>query len=55
LYFNNCYVYNDDNPAAYFFVGETYNDNMDFVRKSAIGSIERYRMLPVRPVCDKVK
>ena len=30
-----------------------YNDNMDFVRKSKIDCIERYRMLKVRAVCDK--
>lgn len=53
LYFNNCYQFNDDNPAAYLFIGETYNDNMDFVRKSKIDCIERYRMLQVRAVCDK--
>lgn len=52
LYFNNCYQFNDDNPAAYLFIGETYNDNMDFVRKSKIDCIERYRMLQVRAVCD---
>lgn len=51
--FNNCYQFNDDNPAAYLFIGETYNDNMDFVRKSKIDCIERYRMLQVRAVCDK--
>ena len=53
LYFNNCDQFNDDNPAAYLFIGETYNDNMDFVRKSKIDCIERYRMLQVRAVCDK--
>lgn len=37
----------------YLFIGETYNDNMDFVRKSKIDCIERYRMLQVRAVCDK--
>ena len=52
LYFNNCDQFNDDNPAAYLFIGETYNDNMDFVRKSKIDCIERYRMLQVRAVCD---
>ena len=36
----------------YLFIGETYNDNMDFVRKSKIDCIERYRMLQVRAVCD---
>lgn len=54
LYFNNCYSYNDDNEAACLFVGETYNDNMYFVGNSAmVSSIERYKMLPVRAVCDK--
>lgn len=55
LYYNNCYSPNDDNGAAYLFIGDTYDDNMNFVRKSGIGSIERYRMLPVRAVCDYIR
>ena len=45
--------YFSDNKASYLFIGDTFDQKINKVKKKKINAIERYRMLPVRAVMDK--
>ena len=42
-----------ENKASYLFIGDTYDQKLNKVKREKIDAIERYRMLPVRAVMDK--
>lgn len=42
-----------ENKASYLFIGDTYDQKLNKVKRGKINAIERYRMLPVRAVMDK--
>ena len=39
--------------AGYLLIGENYDKNLDVILEKGVRLIERYKMLPVRPVMDK--
>lgn len=42
-----------ENKASYLFIGDTYDQKLNKVKREKINAIERCRMLPVRAVMDK--